>query len=273
MALAWTMDKAGPMTRSAEDAALVFDAIQGPDGVDRAVKNVPFNWNATLQLAKIRVAYFEPQGRGGAPGVLNENMKTVIAALESQGVKLRAIPMPPAMSNVSSGIILNAECSAAFQGDTLNGKIRELETPRDFLDHNNRYSTWGGTFRAGQFIPAVEYINAMRARTALMQQWWDLFKDVDVIVTNAEPLGVTNLTGTPCVAAPTALVVPAAPQQGGGRGAPADTTTRPAAAPRPARPGNIRFLGALYRDDLVLRVAHAFQMATGFHKARPPLFP
>jgi len=287
MALSWTMDKIGPMTRSAEDCALVFAAIQGPDGFDKAIKEVPFNWNAATPLSKLRIAYFEPQGRNGAPATLNEITKSVIASLEAQGAKLRMISAPPQTNAINSGIILDAECAAAFQPDTLNGKIKELETPRDFLDNGaapasggarRGYSTWPGTFRTGQFIPAVEYINAMRVRTRLMQDWWDLFKDVDVIVTTNEPLGVTNLTGTPCVAAPTAMTVPA--QQGQGRGgggvagagapAAADTTTRPA---RPARPGNVRFMGALYRDDLVLRVAHAFQSNTNFHKEKPPLFP
>lgn len=268
MALAWTMDKIGPMARSVEDAALVFDAIQGPDGVDRAVKAVPFNWNATMPLAKMRIAYFEPQGRNGAPGTLNESTKSAIAALEKQGAKIRMISAPSG-TPVSSSIFLDAECAAAFQPDTLNGKIKELETPRDFLGNTRGYSTWASTFRRGQFIPAVEYINAMRARTALMQQWWDLFKDVDVVITTAEPLAVTNLTGTPCVAVPTALQVPTA--QGGRGGAPVDTTNPPPA--RPARPGNIRFLGPLFRDDLPLRAAHGFQMGTKFHKEIPPLFP
>jgi Asp-tRNA(Asn)/Glu-tRNA(Gln) amidotransferase A subunit family amidase len=278
MALSWTMDKIGPMTRSAEDCALVFAAIQGPDNFDRAIKDVPFNWNATTPLSKLRIAYFEPQGRNGAPATLNDITKSVIDSLERQGAKLKMIPPPPQTHVFDSGIILDAECAAAFQPDTLNGKIKELETPRPFVTPGRNgyagYSTWPGTFRSGEFIPAVEYINAMRARTTMMQDWWDLFKDVDVIVTTNEPLGVTNLTGTPCVAAPTAMYVPQPPQGRGGGGAPSipvtDTTIRP---PRPARPGNVRFLGALYRDDLVLRVANAFQSNTNFHKERPPQFP
>ena len=278
MALSWTMDKIGPMTRSAEDCALVFAAIQGPDGFDKAIKDVPFTWNATMPLSKLRIGYMEPTGRNGAPPAQVEIIKSVVESLEKQGVKLKLIPQPPQTNAINSGIILDAECAAAFQPDTLNGKIKELETPRDFLDNGaapasggprRGYSTWPGTFRTGQFIPAVEYINAMRARTRLCQDWWDLFKDVDVIVTTNEPLGVTNLTGTPCVAAPTAMYTPPRAQQGRG-GAGVDTTTLPA---RPARPGNVRFMGALYRDDLVLRAVQAFQSNTSFHKERPPLFP
>ena len=49
MALSWTTDKLGPICRSAEDCALVFDAIQGPDGIDYSVKAYPFNWNANIE--------------------------------------------------------------------------------------------------------------------------------------------------------------------------------------------------------------------------------
>ncbi len=120
-----------------------------------------------------------------------------------------------------------------------------------------------------------------------MQQYWDVFKDVDVVILTNENTSVTNLTGTPCITVPTAITVP--PAQGGrggggggGRGsasgAVTDTATRasappPPAPPRLARPGSVRFLGALYRDDHILRAAPAFQRATSFHREKPPLFP
>ena len=295
MTLAWTMDKIGPITRSAEDCALVFDAIHGPDGFDRAVKAIPFNWNASMPLSRLRIVYFEPQPQTRPdgtviPAAMADNLKATIAALESQGAKLKSIPPAPVNYEFLSRIFLDAECGAAFQPDTLTDKVKELETPRDFLGGTRGYSTWAGTFRRGQFVPAVEYINAMRARTLEMQQWWDLFKDVDVIV-GQENTSVTNGTGTPCIVVPTALTVPppqgrgggGAPGAGGGRGgAPGaavvttDTTNKtpaPPPPPRPARPGSIRFLGALYRDDHILRVAHAFQQATTFHREKPPQFP
>jgi Asp-tRNA(Asn)/Glu-tRNA(Gln) amidotransferase A subunit family amidase len=283
MVLAWTMDKIGPMTRSAEDCALVFNVIQGPDTFDQAVKDVPFNWNASLPLSSLRIAYVEPQLQRTSqtdstmirPPV-NDNVKAAVAALEAQGAKVKMIPPLPT-ANQYAGVILDAECAAAFQPDTLTDKIKELETPRDFLGRPGGYSTWPSTFRRGQFVPAPEYINAMRARTLLMQQYGDVFKDVDVVILTNENTSVTNLTGTPCITVPTALTVPPAQggRGGGGRaGAGADTANRaPAPPPRPARPSQVRFLGGLYRDDHILRAAHAFQHATNFHREKPPLFP
>ena len=300
MALAYTMDKVGPMTRSAEDCALVFAAIQGPDNIDRAVKEVPFSWNAALPLAKLRIAYIEPQPQRVSQSdstmvtpAINSNVQAAIDVLRAQGATVKPIkPLPTA--NQYAGIILDAECGAAFQHDTLNGKARELDTPREFLTtaeeraagrtSTRAYSTWGGTFRRGQFVPAVEYINAMRARTKLQQEYWDVFKDVDVVImagagggaagVTGENTSVTNLTGNPVITAPVAMYTPPVQQggRGGGRGG-APETNAPAPAPLPARPGTIRFLGALYRDDLVTRVSHAFQSATEFHKAKPPQFP
>ena len=74
--------------------------------------------------------------------------------LESLGAKLESIEAPTPNYGYLDSIILNAECGAAFEPDTLNSKIKELEP----------YSTWPNTFRAAQFIPAVDYVNANRVR-------------------------------------------------------------------------------------------------------------
>jgi Asp-tRNA(Asn)/Glu-tRNA(Gln) amidotransferase A subunit family amidase len=300
MALAYTMDKIGPMTRSAEDCAIVFSVIQGPDNIDRATKDVPFSWNAASPLARLRIAYIDPpmQRTSATDSTMikppvNPGVLAAVEALKAQGATVKMIPALPT-ANQYAGIILDAECGAAFQPDTVNGRIRELDTPREFLTtaterangttSTRAYSTWGGTFRRGQFVPAVEYINAMRARTKLQQDYWNAFKDVDVVImagaggpvaqgTN-ENTSVTNLTGNPCITAPAALYTPQVQQggRGAGAGAPANPNASPPAPLNP-RPGTIRFLGALYRDDLVTRVAHAYQSATDFHKAKPPQFP
>jgi Asp-tRNA(Asn)/Glu-tRNA(Gln) amidotransferase A subunit family amidase len=213
---------------------------------------------------------------------VNPNVQAAIDALKAQGATVKMIkPLPTA--NQYAGLILDAECGAAFQPDTVNGKIRELDTPRDFLNRPGAYSTWGGTFRRGQFVPAADYINAMRLRTKLQKEYWDAFKDVDVVIAagaggpipngTSENTSVTNLTGTPCITVPAAMYVPQQGGRGGGGGRGGAAPDAPAPAPLPARPGGVRFLGALYRDDLVLRAAHAFQQKTDFHKAKPPQFP
>jgi Asp-tRNA(Asn)/Glu-tRNA(Gln) amidotransferase A subunit family amidase len=143
---------------------------------------------------------------------------------------------------------------------------------------------WPNTFRVAQFVPAVDYINANRARALLMQQWWDLFKELDVIVatTNSGQLGQTNLTGNPAVIVPHGFrEAPPLGGGGGGGGAPPgaarpDTTRPPADTtardPRPQTPVSLTFLGPLFQDENALVLAHHYQKATDFHLKQPPGF-
>jgi Asp-tRNA(Asn)/Glu-tRNA(Gln) amidotransferase A subunit family amidase len=274
MALSWTMDKLGPICRSAEDCALVFDAIHGPDGLDYSVKSYPFNWNANLKPSQLRIAYIKSHFEGtrqDGTSFRNEEALNVLEVLQSLGAKLTEIDEPTPTSGFLAQLTLNAECGAAFQGDTLNGKIAELEP----------YSTWPNTFRTAQFLPAVDYVNAQRARTKLCKQWWDLFKQHDAILTPRENTSVTNITGTPSIVVPTGFAVP---QQGGGfagRGGPPPITHNDslrAEALRPPPPSKtplptwIYIMGPIYDDEKILAVAHAFQSATTFHLKRPPAF-
>lgn len=277
MALSWTMDKLGPICRSAEDCALVFEAIQGPDGLDHSVKSYPFNWNASLKPSQLRIAYvkshFEGTRQDGTP-FRSEEALNVLNVLESLGAKLTPIDEPTPSSGFLAQLTLNAECGAAFQGDTLNGNIKELEP----------YSTWPNTFRAAQLLPAADYVNAQRARTQLCRQWWDLFTQHDVILTPRENTSVTNITGTPSIVVPTGFAIPQNFARGGGPGGASPTGSprmdsgRAAATPPPAPvstiplPTAIYIMGPIYQDEKILAVAHAFQQATGFHLKRPPAF-
>jgi Asp-tRNA(Asn)/Glu-tRNA(Gln) amidotransferase A subunit family amidase len=276
MALSWTTDKLGPICRSAEDCALVFDAIQGPDGIDYSVKAYPFNWNANLKLSQLKIAYikadFERRGQDGTTTPIADAMN-FLKVLEAQGAKLEAIEAPAPNYGYLDNLILNSECGAAFEPDTLNSKIKELES----------YSSWPNTFRAAQFVPAVDYINANRVRIAAMNQTWDLFSKYDVILTPRENTSVTNITGTPSIVVPTGFAIPPAFGRGGGgggRGAGGGRggdTTRPAAAAAPPAPSvplptGMFIQGPIFQDEKNLLVAHAFQQATDFHKKQPPQF-
>ena len=273
MALSWTMDKLGPICRSAEDCALVFDAIQGPDGLDYSVKSYPFNWNANLKPSQLRIAYikahFEGTRQDGTP-FRNEEALNVIDVLKSLGAKPVSIEEPTPTSGFIAQLTLNAECGAAFEGDTLNGRIRELEP----------YSTWPNTFRAAQFLPAVDYVNAQRARTKLCKEWWDLFTQHDVILTPRENTSVTNITGTPSIVVPTGFAIPQGGGFGGRGSAPPLThndslraeALRPPPPSKTPLPTWIYIMGPIYQDEKILAVAHAFQSATTFHLKRPPAF-
>jgi Asp-tRNA(Asn)/Glu-tRNA(Gln) amidotransferase A subunit family amidase len=281
MALAWSMDKIGPMCRSVEDCALVLDAIHGPDGHDLAVKNYPFNWNATVRPSSLRVGYLksafdQPERDPANPERTLHATKVqddaALAVLRQLGVDLIPIELPQ-FAGINS-LILQPEAGAAFEELVLSGRVKEMVQQTAFA--------WPNTFRSAQFVPAVDYINANRARALLMRQWWELFRNLDVIVTptgGSAQLVHTNLTGNPSVIlphgfreAPPLQNQPARPDTARSV---ADTGRRVQPAqpsPRPQTPVSLTFLGPLFQEEKPLVLAHAFQKATDFHTRKPPGF-
>ncbi len=182
MALAWSMDKLGPIARSVEDCALVLGAIHGRDGLDAAAVDRPFFWPGPRDLRTLKVGYFE----GNTP----EKERDELRVLRDLGVTL--VPLKPP-SKVPAGplrVILTAEAAAAFDDLTRQGVTEGL-------------NSWPVTFRQGQFVPAVEYIRANRLRALLMQDMEEMMSRVDLYVGNyGNELLVTNLTGHPTVVMP-----------------------------------------------------------------------
>ena len=284
MALSWSMDKIGPICRSVEDCALVFEAIQGADGLDLTIKEHAFNWNATVRPSALRVGYFKAafdqpeRDPANAERVQHATKAQDDAALrvlqEKLGAKLIPVEIPD-MPTQAMSMILSAEAGAAFEELTRSGHVNEMvqQSP----------NSWPNTFRASQFIPAVDYINANRVRALLIQRWWELFRNLDVIVTPTSAgsqIAMTNLTGNPAVIVPNGFRE--APPLGPGTAAinpsvapVADTGARrqpPTASPRPQTPVSLTFLGPLFQDEKPLALAHAYQQATDFHLRRPPGF-
>jgi Asp-tRNA(Asn)/Glu-tRNA(Gln) amidotransferase A subunit family amidase len=269
MALCWSMDKIGPMCRSAEDCALVLDVIQGPDGQDLAVKSHPFNWNAAIKPSALRVGYIKTAfDQERSTKALDD---AALAVLQRIGARLIPVELP--QGAVGTSLILQPEAGAAFENLVLSGHVKEMvqQSP----------NAWPNTFRVAQFVPAVDYINANRARAVLMQQWWELFRNVDVIVapTGGAQLGQSNLTGNPAVIVPNGFRE-APPLGGGGPPVPRPDTSRGVAdtgrrvqpatpSPRPQTPVSLTFLGPLYQEENALVLAHAYQQVTDFHLQKP----
>ncbi|MEL6134567.1 MAG: amidase, partial [Bacteroidota bacterium] len=195
MALSWTMDKIGPICRSAEDCAMVFAAITGPDGKDQTLVPAAFNYQAEADFSQMRIGYvkafFEREYFNSARD------QAVLDVLTENGAKLIPIewefetPVGP-LSN-----ILSAEAAAAFEELTLSN--------RDTLLVRQIKNSWPNVFRSGHFVPAVTYIQAMRHRYQLIQEVHALMQQVDVLVVPSfmgNQLLTTNLTGHPAVVVP-----------------------------------------------------------------------
>jgi len=239
MALSWSMDKIGPMCRTVEDCAIVFNAIYGPDGLDQSLIDLPFNYNADVDLTGLRIGYLKSAFEGDYTG--KDNDEASLKVLRELGVDLIPFELPEfPVENIS--FILWAEAAAAFDELTRSGQ--------DELMVRQIQRAWPNVFRASRFIPAVEYIQANRARHILIQKMAEQMKAVDLFVTpsfGGNNLLVTNLTGHPCV------VVPNGFKENGS-------------------PTSISFIGQLYDEGTILAVAKAYQDATDWHKQHPSMF-
>jgi Asp-tRNA(Asn)/Glu-tRNA(Gln) amidotransferase A subunit family amidase len=294
MALSWSMDKLGPICRTVEDCALVLQAIYGPDGHDRTVHSVAFNWDANLEWKKLRIGYlksaFEPKPaqpqeppKQEPPKTHDEQVKAedekkrrdafqarveydrkyndaALAKLREMGVNLIPVELPEFPYGAIRAM-LTAEAAAAFDDLTRTGRDKLLTSQKDY--------DWPNTFRIARFIPAVEYIQAARARTLVMESMAKVFDGVDVIVSptngGSDQLTITNLTGHPAVILPNGLRGSDAPKF------PFDDPSDFQNAGGPDTPTSLTFLGKLYGEAELLAFARAYQEATGFHLEHPKM--
>ena len=247
MAISYSMDKAGPMCRSVEDCALVFNAIQGPDDQDPAVVDLPFNWDPDLDVNQLRVGYIQSAFQADRDSAqAKANGEATLETLRRLGLNLIPVEFPDYPVDVHR-LLLYAEATAAF--DELN------RTRRDTL---LRRPNWSQRFRMARTIPAVEYIQADRHRILLMKEMNQLLSRVDMVVVPPSepgtpansPLGrntpLTNLTGHPCVVVPNGFI-------------------------EDGTPSAMTFVGKLHAETEILAVAKRYQDATDFHLQHPDL--
>ena len=300
MALSWTMDKIGPIARSVEDCALVMSAIygqeggqdEGPGGHDRSVQPAAFNWNADFDWRALRVGYLKAAFDAPKLEELKPPSESVTAkeraeyeskrahqkenftrltydaafdraaleALRKLGVQLVPVELPQGLHFGDQVPLLGAEAAAAFDELTLSG--------RDQLLTGQKPYDWPNAFRRARFYSAVDYIQAQRARSLVIEAMAKLFAQVDVIVTpsGGAQLVATNLSGHPMVIVPNGLRGDDAPK--------ATVSEEDDELENPGGPGtpvSITFLGGLYSDARLLSFARAYQEATGFHRRHPAL--
>ena len=246
MALSWSMDKLGPIARSARDCALVYDAIRGADAGDPASVDVPFSFDPSGDPASLQVGYvkaaFEEEYDGRAAD------RKTLQVLRDQGIELQPVELP---TDLPVGTMLNTlevEGATAFDELTRSDGIDQLVRQGE--------NTWPNVFRTARFVPGVEFLQMNRLRVRLMERMHAVMAALDVLVSpsfQGGTLGITNLTGHPCVCVPNAFrPVEEGPQER-------------------RQPGSISFIGPLYRDQGALLLAHAYQEQTDFHTRRPPL--
>ncbi|HSF20198.1 MAG TPA: amidase [Vicinamibacteria bacterium] len=241
MAAGFSLDRVGPMCRTAEDCALVLDAIAGPDGRDLSVvENRPVHWNANADASTLRVGYTKELFDAEPDGEIRANNEATLNEMRSLGIDPRPVSLPKSDINF---FIEYVERGAGFD-----------EFARTRLDAGLVRQRHRAELRVARFVPAVEYLQANRARYLLMQEVARAMADLDVIVaprptldpeTSVNP--ITSLTGHPSVAVPNGF---------NSRGTPT----------------GMCLVGRLYREGEMLLLAKTYQDRTRFHERRPRSF-
>jgi Asp-tRNA(Asn)/Glu-tRNA(Gln) amidotransferase A subunit family amidase len=219
------------MCRSAEDCALVFNAIYGPDGKDNSVIDVPFGWDATADVTKLRVGYLRSAFNGNPA----RNSEDALRVIRNLGVDVVPFDLPD-VAIEAIDFIRYAEMAAAFDAVTRNGTLRDIE-------HGPEQSPRPAEIRPARFIPAVEYIQANRYRLRVMEQMDAAMSGLDLFV--GANLLLTNRTGHPVISVPSGFFE--------------------------GSPTGLQMTGKLFGEPELLTLAHAFQSRTDHHLKHPSL--
>jgi Asp-tRNA(Asn)/Glu-tRNA(Gln) amidotransferase A subunit family amidase len=240
MALSWSMDKVGPISRSALDNAIVLAVLNGSDTKDPATIPAAFNYSVKKEVKKLKVGYFSSFFVGNRAGI--ENDRAVLELLKNQGITLHPVELKTSINAAPLVSMLLVEGAAAFD-----------ELTRFDLDDQmvaQHKSAWPNVFRAARFIPAVEYIQMSRQRSVLIEEMHALMKEYDVIITPSfagQQLQITNLTGHPALCLPNGF---------GANGSPTSIT----------------LLANLFEEEKLIMVGRLIQENSDWQAKRPPLF-
>ena len=256
MALSWTMDKLGPMARTAHDCGLVLDAIAGPDPADPSTLPQHYRYpSEAVPAPPYRFGVVESELENAQPEVV-ENFRQSVEALREFG-SVETVELPDYPYTEATSVIIRAEMASAFEELIRGGKVRELTAPEDRI---NPYSALA--------IPAVDYLRAMRLRAKMCREWDALLSRYDALLTPtmpnvAPPIDVhfasfdssrrrrtfgsaVNLTGVPGIAVMNGF---------GERGLPT----------------SLCITGRTGSENTLIAIANAYQSVTDWHTLTPDI--
>ncbi|HEY8312248.1 MAG TPA: amidase [Gemmatimonadaceae bacterium] len=276
MVLSWSQDRVGPIVRTSEDAAMVFNVIHGADEKDPSTVTMPFQFNRAIDIGALRI------------GVDNQAPKELVDKLRELGMKPVSIGPRPTVPGIGNTGGLDVEYAAAFDS-YVQTKAKEIG-----LDLNNlpplpvrapgdgraappanptaptnpmAPADWNPRFVNGRRIPGFEFLQIERRRYVLISKWAEFLKDLDMYIGSPfADIGANAQTGHPSAVLPYKFGVPQ--PFGGNRAAPVAAPPAPELNPQPIC-GQI--IGNLYNDDLILSVAHQFQMHDDTVRRHPTL--
>lgn len=239
MALSWSMDKIGPISRSVLDNAIVLSIINGRDDKDASSIPAAFNYSAKNDVKKLKVGYFNAFFEGDR---VSKNDLAVLDVLKAQGIELHPLELKTSMNPGPIGNMLIVEGAAAFD------ELTRLDLDDQMVAQ--RKNSWPNIFRAARFIPAVEYVQMSRQRSLLIEEMDKLMEEFDVIVTPSfagQQLQITNLTGHPALCMPNGFTDNGSPT-------------------------SITLLANLFEEEKLIMLGRLIQENTDWQAKRPPMF-
>ena len=259
MALSWTLDKLGPMCRSAEDCALVLHEVAGGDPQDPGSAGRAFNYTPQYarKPADITIGYMPVDFEDGAELAAQPALRAAFEVIKSLGMKLKEIQLPEFPYGALVGTIIAGEAGSIFEDLIRSGKVDQLADPHQIVG-----------LKAMLDLPATEYLRAMRVRTLVKQAFHDLFLNCDVVLAPA------RLGPAPKAAEP--LDTPGPPTRSRGGLIPGGNLAGLPAISLPCGfaeglPVAISLLGRPFYENQLIAIGNLFQKQTDWHRRRPPV--
>lgn len=268
MSIAWTMDKLGPMCRTADDCGLVLSAIAGHDPKDR--DSLPSNLTGfqydrrpslPLRVGKLVNAW------PNLPRDLETAVDDAIALMEKLGAAVSDVRLPEGPYEEAAELTILIEAASSFEEIIKSGRCAELDDP---VGRINGYSSME--------FSANDYLRTQRVRTFLQQKMDEIFNGYDVLVTASQAGAASRLRE------PDQNNHPVTPEQPRRRGqmnslAPDGISslcglpalTVPCGFSKEKLPFGLVFIGRALQDHKVVAAASLFQAHTDWHRQRPPI--
>ena len=260
MTLSWTCDKLGPMARGVEDTMLVLGAISGDDAGDTGSASKPVRFDARAPVKGLKVG-FVPAWMKEAPAT--EVDRAALEAVTKLGMTAVPISLPDWPYD-SLNVILFAEAAAAFEDETLDGRLDQLKMQVP--------DAWPNTFRQARFLSAVDFVQADRLRRKVALEMRRIFAEVDVLLVPSlrdEQLVIFNFTGHPSLTLRAGFV-----EVGEARSDWAPDASRPLAQFNPKRrvPHGVTLVGRLFEEGTIGQVGMALEKEFGVASDHPKGF-
>jgi len=262
MAIAWSMDKLGPMARSADDCGLVLSVLAGHD--PRDFDSLPpgiaeFHYSAAAQASPKPLR----SGRltnvwGKLDPALDSAVNDALKILEKSGTRIAGVEIPDGPYEEAAELTILIEAASAFQDLIASGRCAELADP---VGQINGY--------ASEQFSATDYLQVQRVRTFLQQQVDKLFDRFDVLATAGEDTAASPLNASPEEDSEEPFERRAPDGISSLCGLPAITV--PCGFSKEKLPFGVQFIGRALNDRAVIEAAHLFQSKTDWHRQRPPI--